>query len=412
MTRMNFLYARGPTLARHKQQKLLRSEEFCLQVDAHSLFDKGFDDKLVQMYARTQNENAVLTTYVQDIADMGHRIGNHEVPHLCKTVIGEGGLPRNEQAIEADNFETPKLTPLWGAGLSFSKCHAERRVPYDPHLLHVFDGEEFSRAIRLWTHGYDMYTPDRGVVFHDYRHKLMGGKKQVPWAFQPPKEDADRREREHGAALKRLRGLLRMEGGSSEPLGEYGLGAARTFEQYVSFSGVQPRTQKMSNGDQCGDLKWVPYSNVAAAHAARRAPASAPLSASALLAIARHASMRSPGDALKLALPLSFRPGEAARRSSNLPGLLRGARQGMHLPKIPTLPPVPRSIVQQQRQAQGALAEVEVDMVKQNPIGLLALIGVTVAVCCSGVLRRRCGGGGRRKRRHRFRRRIPTSPER
>ena len=203
-----------------------------------------------------------------------------------------------------------------------------------------------------------------------------------------------------------------MEGGSSEPLGEYGLGAARTFEQYVSFSGVQPRTQKMSNGDQCGDLKWVPYSNVAAAHAARRAPASAPLSASALLAIARHASMRSPGDALKLALPLSFRPGEAARRSSNLPGLLRGARQGMHLPKIPTLPPVPRSIVQQQRQAQGALAEVEVDMVKQNPIGLLALIGVTVAVCCSGVLRRRCGGGGRRKRRHRFRRRIPTSPER
>ena len=410
---MNFLYARGPTLARHKQQKLLQNEEFCLQVDAHTLFVKDFDDKLVQMYARTQNENAVLTTYVQDIADMGHRIGNHEIPHLCKTVVGEGGLPRNEQAIEADNFETPKLTPLWGAGLSFSKCHAERRVPYDPHLLHVFDGEEFSRAVRLWTHGYDMYTPDRGVVFHDYRHKLMGGKKQVPWSFQPPAEDAERREREHNAALKRLRTLLRMEGGGSEPLGQYGLGTARSFDQYVSFSGVEPRTRKMSNGDQCGDLKWVPYSDVAAAHATRQVPASAPASASAILAMAQQASMKKHADALRRALPLPFRQQNMARWPLQQPGLLRGARvKDLHLPKILTLPPVPRSFVQQQRRARAPLAAVKVDMVKQNPIGLLALIGVTFAVCCSGVLRHRCRTDGRRKRRRRFRRRIPTSPER
>lgn len=30
------------------------------------------------------------------------------------------------------------------------------------------DGEEFSRAARLWTSGYDFYTLSRSIVFHDY----------------------------------------------------------------------------------------------------------------------------------------------------------------------------------------------------------------------------------------------------
>jgi hypothetical protein len=67
-------------------------------------------------------------------------------------------------------LKSPKLTnAIWGAGLSFSKCHAERKVPYDPHTPHIFDGEEFSRAARFFTHGYDIYTPHRVYVVHDYK---------------------------------------------------------------------------------------------------------------------------------------------------------------------------------------------------------------------------------------------------
>ena len=259
--RVDFRDARGPTLARYYQQQLIRGEEYCLQMDAHSLVNPAFDEQLREQLRQTRNENAVLTTYVQDIADMGHPIGaDHEIPHLCKTMVGEGGLPRNQQAIEAAALRSPKLTPLWGAGLSFSKCHAELRVPYDPHLPQIFDGEEFSRALRLFTHGYDMYTPSRGIVFHDYRHKLMQGQgNQVPWSFQPPPEEGARKAAEQEASNKRLRTLFRMPGASGEALGAFGLGPARTFEQFVQFSGVDPRTQKTSEGDQCGDVKWVPF---------------------------------------------------------------------------------------------------------------------------------------------------------
>ena len=301
--RIDFRDARGPTLARYHQQRLIRGEELCLQMDAHSLVNKGFDDALLDQLQQTRNENAVLTTYVQDIADMGHLIGNHEIPHLCKTVVGEGGLPRNEQAIEADNLASPKLTTLWGAGLSFSKCHAELRVPYDPHLPQVFDGEEFSRAVRLWTHGYDMYTPSRGIVFHDYRHKLMQGKGQQPWTADPPPEEAARKQQERDASNQRLRTLFKMPGASDEELGEYGLGSARSYEQFVAFSGVDPRIGTTSDGEQCGDVAWVPFnkelmlalpSTAPAAKFAAAAPAAAAPAAAAPAAAAPAAAAGAP----------------------------------------------------------------------------------------------------------------------
>ena len=107
-----------------------------------------------------------------------------KVPLLCTTEWGANGMVRNGQASVAGNLQRPKLTALWGAGLSFSKCHAEKTVRYDPHLPQIFDGEEFSRAARLWTHGYDVYTPSVNAVFHNY---TGGG--SAAWTSNPPRGD-------------------------------------------------------------------------------------------------------------------------------------------------------------------------------------------------------------------------------
>ena len=68
---------------------------------------------------------------IQNVPSLTGRNVNHahEVPHLC-AIIWEGGHVRNQQAKAARNLKRPKLTTLWAAGLSFSKCHAERAVPY------------------------------------------------------------------------------------------------------------------------------------------------------------------------------------------------------------------------------------------------------------------------------------------
>ena len=88
--------------------------------------------------------------------------GVWEVPHLC-SIQWENGHVRKHAGEGGSLLKKPKLTTLWAAGLSFSRCHAERTVPYDPYTPYIFWGEEFSRTARFFTHGYDIYTPPKNI---------------------------------------------------------------------------------------------------------------------------------------------------------------------------------------------------------------------------------------------------------
>ena len=179
MMRVDSKTAKGPTWGRAKASTLIGDEEFCMQTDAHMDFVPDWDVRMMEMWAATNNEYAVLSTYVADFAQLQYNDkpdskglgGLHEVPHLCMiTLDGSHSLVRVTATKCARNLPHPKLTnAVWGAGLSFSKCHAERKVPYDPHTPFIFDGEEFSRALRFWTSGYDIYTPHRVYVVHHYQ---------------------------------------------------------------------------------------------------------------------------------------------------------------------------------------------------------------------------------------------------
>jgi hypothetical protein len=285
---MDYTESKGPIIARANQETLIADQEFCLQVDAHSNFATGWDTKLVEQWQATGNENAILTTYVNDISERDS--SSAQQPHLCQTQWGANGMVRNSQAHTRSFAEgaPPKLTTLWGAGESFGKCRAELEVPNDPQLTHIFDGEEFSRAVRLWTHGYDFYTPNTNLIFHDYFKKMgpqgADGAALVEasvWGAHPPPADAQQRKAEElTKAVQRLQTLLHMPSGEApvpgtgagaymyagQPelgLGErYGLGTRRTWKAYVAFSGVDPAQHIASTGARCdldNALDWVPY---------------------------------------------------------------------------------------------------------------------------------------------------------
>ena len=267
----DYAKAAGPVVARAAQQSLLDpDDEFCLQVDAHTMLLPDWDEKLLGEWRSTLNEHAVLSTYVRRVSEYDQNVnGRWEVPHLCKTVWSINGLVRNADAGAATWLPLPKLTPLWGAGMSFSKCHAERRVPYDPRLKQVFDGEEFSRAMRLWTHGYDVFTPSRAIVYHDYDGDMF---KSIPesshqWNFEPPPArdpEAKARDVARSEALLRTLFHLAQQPGrgaalaSKEALGKWGLGSERSYSAWVSFSGVDGARHQPASGAQCGDVAWVP----------------------------------------------------------------------------------------------------------------------------------------------------------
>lgn len=181
--------AAGPTWARgilsediaqaHKAGEV-SAQDHCMSIDSHMDFEPEWDEKLVDMWDLAANEYAVLSTYVAATDQLGVNLGNaHEVPHLwwVKSMLGHlfisilcrklnvfvililsNRSPLPCSMIEytsnvrvwgtkcARNLSKPKLTnAVWGAGLSFSKCHAELKVPVDPHSPYIFDGEEFNR---------------------------------------------------------------------------------------------------------------------------------------------------------------------------------------------------------------------------------------------------------------------------
>jgi hypothetical protein len=285
--------AKGPTDARSKLSAMIywdhvhrndpskldfqrvESEDFCMETDSHMDFSTHYDTELILMHHRTKNDFAVLSTYVADISQ--NNVDPDTVPNLC--MVKFTSTIRNWGTKECVGLVTPKLTnAMWGAGLSFHRCHAELNVPVDPYVSGVFDGEEGSRGLRFFTHGYDVYTPDRVLVTHDYQGHQSNpvvhtwGRqhdKAEPETIQVWRSDIEEmRPNVTTIGTKRVNMMLGI--GTDEYSEEerheiqqmrasrFGLGTKRTLEQAIEFSGINLRERKMEM-NRCGNLEWVPY---------------------------------------------------------------------------------------------------------------------------------------------------------
>jgi len=255
--RMDSNEAAGPVYARAQQRRLLQGgnnmEDFCLQIDAHAVFAHGWDSKLLGQFSETNNEYAVLTTYPTDAGtllpsgEFPNTDGIWEMPHLCTARSLGNGVVRNDGASAAANLERPILGKLWAAGLSFSRCHAERDVPADPYLKQIFNGEEFSRGARLWTNGYDFYTLSRPVVGVFYGDE-KGGRGSWNENYEELTKSNDR--------LSQL--LCRGNDPAPDALKGFDLGHRRHYEDYVALTGVDPRNTAFKK-TSCLVRAWTPW---------------------------------------------------------------------------------------------------------------------------------------------------------
>mmetsp|Transcript_7382 Transcript_7382/g.11810 ORF Transcript_7382/g.11810 Transcript_7382/m.11810 type:complete len:474 (-) Transcript_7382:809-2230(-) len=250
--RMHAKEAKGPVYARGLQETLIQDEDFCMQIDAHTVFKRDWDVLMSQQWGATENEFAVLTTYPTNYKDLYKNSNKHwEMPHICGADMSRSGAISNKQAGAVANLDRPLIGGFWAAGLSFSRCHAEERAPNDPNLKQVFSGEEYSRGARLWTHGYDFYSITRPIIGVYYGSE-KGGKGS--WKHNHAEQEA---------SMARIRTLLKFpDSDQSEEalrkLGRYGLGDQRSLEQYAEFSGVN--TMTLEGSGSC-IVKYVPWSD-------------------------------------------------------------------------------------------------------------------------------------------------------
>jgi len=258
--------ATGPNGARALSRKLLGNEEYCIHIDAHTSFISDWDAIVKTEWKQIKNEFAVISTMPanqSEISSYDSWTGNKkgEVPHQCRVRIADNDIPVFPQPADgyAVGLEKPLLGYTWSSAFSFSKCHLEETVPYDPFTQYVFGAEQFARYARMWTRGYDVYTPTKNIVYHDYDPNPNGHGIQE-WFKK-------RREKVRQQSLLRTKTFLGITSGEGikmdvahANLGVYGLGKRRSLKQLQEFMGIDLASRSGNKASMnCGRKTWIPY---------------------------------------------------------------------------------------------------------------------------------------------------------
>ena len=149
-TFMDYRSARGPCFARHLLQTIMQDEEYYLQVDSHTLFDKDWDLNLTN-HIEHLGKNAIISTYPLDHGDDESKKDWTWTLVLDREQLFDRHTYFNTQR-GANKSKTIHKGFLLAAGFLFSHRSFVEQVPYDP--VFYFSGEEPSLALRAFTHTY------------------------------------------------------------------------------------------------------------------------------------------------------------------------------------------------------------------------------------------------------------------
>jgi hypothetical protein len=219
----------GTCWARSKVQSLWQGEEFTLQIDSHMRFVQDWDEVLLEMIKQCPSKHPVLSSYPPSY-EPPDQLGEMTVAEILPNEFDSHGVLklRATAVHQVDNPPPPKPNPFIAGGLLFGPASMIKDVPYDPFLY--FHGEEITMAVRLYTSGYDVHSPNRTIAFHDYTNRRG---RHRHW-------DDNEWTHLNDMSFKRIRHLLGQDI-SEDPevireLETYGLGRKRTIAEYEAFA--------------------------------------------------------------------------------------------------------------------------------------------------------------------------------
>ena len=174
--------ARGAGYARSLAQEAYDGEDFFLQIDSHSRMTPGWDTDLIDMMTETQmwtgRDRIIMSQFPAAYLREGEKeqyIDSHKYPatpsrqEILWTRKGTFSATR-----EPMDLVRPQESETVLAGFIFAPGYIVKEVPYDPEIS--FFGEELCFAIRAYTRGWRIYSPNKMVIRHFYHrpfhHKI------------------------------------------------------------------------------------------------------------------------------------------------------------------------------------------------------------------------------------------------
>ncbi|KAL7506633.1 hypothetical protein ACHAXN_005125 [Cyclotella atomus] len=269
---MDYRQATGPCYARHLGQSLHRGEEFVLQIDSHMRFRPRWDVYLISQWKKCGEPASTISSKIGDEVDRPRVVlttypPNYDASHgpgpdaetrailLVPWKFGPDNMLRQKgrlisstalsdnQTQENDNI--PCL--LFAGGFNFFQSSLLDDCPYDK-LHGLFFGEEISMAVRLYTHGYNLFSPPQTVCYHKWERNPLRTREYL---FESYRE----------ASLKVVKMQLQgIEG--------VGLGTRRSASQFSEELGVDFAQCKIGQGCEndvrgadfaCTEIKQVEH---------------------------------------------------------------------------------------------------------------------------------------------------------
>lgn len=255
------LYQQGPTAARYETEKAITDEDFCMAIDSHLVFIERWDETVVAQWDAVANPHAIITVYPKSTELLADRATDRNVQLMCNSRIESEDPDSMIQYgapiwLDKKDVPQPRLMSQLAGGFNFGGCTQAKEIRNDPFTPYLFHGEEYSRAARLWTHGYDFYVPNEDIVYHWYEPRKVVWERD--WGERYVVQQASKRRIRYALGLP-----VTAEDFDRTDLARFRLGTKRSFAQWQQFSGIDPLAKFVgTNVEQfrnCGELQYVPY---------------------------------------------------------------------------------------------------------------------------------------------------------
>jgi hypothetical protein len=241
LVRINPVHARGPCWARALAMSFYDGEDWFFQIDSHMAFEPDWDARLIAHAQRLAvgRKGVAISSYPNSfvfdeegtvqLRPATSRVLAHVVKPAATYEADHLVLP-----FEAHPVDTDQPVPGFhvGAGCLFASGTITQCIPYDPNFY--FHGEEQGLALRLFTHGWDIFHIPELPVYHLYNNAESGAPpRPLHWDAAHEAQRSlswwtlEQRSRARLTAL--VEGRLQ---------GAYGLGSVNSVADYADFSGI------------------------------------------------------------------------------------------------------------------------------------------------------------------------------
>ncbi|HCM62009.1 MAG TPA: glycosyltransferase [Morganella sp. (in: Bacteria)] len=246
--------AKGACWARYCCEQYYTNEQYFLQIDSHCRFIKNWDTELIAYYLslKEKTDKPIISGYPPGYTPATE--DKEEILHagcarMVFNVFNDNDIPSFLPLALLDATQHSRGCFLAG-GFTFSSGMFVLDVPNDP--LVFFIGEEISMSAKAFTHGYDIFYPEKQFLWHFYGRE---GCDKIWGDHTQEKKEAKNIEKtwveRDVISKKRVRQVLGISQPDEIDLGKYTLGTERTLEEYEYLTGICFNEQLLSQELLC-----------------------------------------------------------------------------------------------------------------------------------------------------------------